>query len=91
MQSQLINLIIFKYLIVDEAAILALYHQTIDGWNKGSGESFVAPVAEDGDLVVFDGTHFEGRQETVPFHQHLFDPYVKGSRWLVAVVLVVVY
>jgi len=52
----------------------------MDGWNKGSGESFAAPFAEDGDLVGMDGTHLKGRQEIISFNQQLFDTYVKGSR-----------
>ncbi len=64
----------------DEAAIHALYQQLMDGWNKGSGEAFAAPFAEDGDLVGMDGTHLKGRQEIISFNQQLFDTYVKGSR-----------
>ena len=64
----------------DEAAIRALYQQLMDGWNKGSGEAFAAPFAEDGDLVGMDGTHLKGRQEIISFTQQLFDTYVKGSR-----------
>ena len=64
----------------DEVAIRSLYQQLMDGWNKGSGEAFAAPFAEDGDLVGFDGTHLKGRQEITSFHQQLFDTYVKGSR-----------
>jgi uncharacterized protein (TIGR02246 family) len=51
----------------------------IDGWNKGSGDAFAAPFAEDGDLVGFDGMHLKGRQEIASFHQQLFDTFVKGS------------
>jgi uncharacterized protein (TIGR02246 family) len=57
-----------------------LYQQLMDGWNKGSGEAFAAPFAEDGDLVGMDGTHLKGRQEIISFNQQLFDTYVKGSR-----------
>ena len=64
----------------DEAAIRSLYQQLMDGWNKGIGEAFAAPFAEDGDLVGFDGTRLKGRQEIVSFHQQLFNSYVKGSR-----------
>jgi uncharacterized protein (TIGR02246 family) len=64
----------------DEAAIRALYQQLMDGWNKGNGEAFAAPFAEDGDLVGMDGTHLKGRQEIISFNQQLFDTYVKGSR-----------
>lgn len=64
----------------DEAAVRALYQRLMDGWNEGSGEAFAAPFAEDGDLVAFDGTHFKGRREIVPFHQQLFQTYLKGTR-----------
>jgi uncharacterized protein (TIGR02246 family) len=64
----------------DETAIRTLYQQLMDGWNKGSGEAFAAPFAEDGDLVGFDGTHLNGQKEIVSFHQRLFNSYVKGSR-----------
>ena len=64
----------------DEAAVRGLYQQLMDGWNRGSGDAFAAVFAEDGDLVAFDGTHFEGREEIAPFHQQLFDKWMKGSR-----------
>jgi uncharacterized protein (TIGR02246 family) len=65
---------------VDEAAVRALYQQLMDGWNQGSGAALAAVFTEDGDLVGFDGTHFKGRQEIAPFHQQLFDKWLKGSR-----------
>jgi len=64
----------------DEAAVRALYQRLMDGWNRGSGEDFAAVFAEDGDLVAFDGTHFKGREEIAPFHQELFDKWLKGTR-----------
>ena len=64
----------------EEAAVRALYQQLMDGWNQGSGDAFAAVFMEDGDLVGFDGTHFKGRQEIAPFHQQLFDKWLKGSR-----------
>jgi uncharacterized protein (TIGR02246 family) len=64
----------------DESAVRALYQQLMDGWNKGSGDAFAAAFTEDGDLVAFDGTHFEGREEIAPFHQQLFEKWLKGSR-----------
>ena len=64
----------------EEAAVRALYGELMDGWNHGSGEAFAAAFTEDGDLVAFDGTHFEGREEIAPFHQELFDRWMKGSR-----------
>ena len=64
----------------DEVAVRALYTQLMDGWNKGSGEAFAAPFAEDGHLIAFDGTHFKGRDEIVSLHQPLFDKWLKGTR-----------
>jgi uncharacterized protein (TIGR02246 family) len=64
----------------DEVAVRALYAQLMDGWNKGSGEAFAAPFAEDGHLIAFDGTHFKGRDEIVSFHQPMFDKWLKGTR-----------
>jgi uncharacterized protein (TIGR02246 family) len=64
----------------DEAAIRGLYEQAMDAWNKGSGEAFAAVFTEDGDLVAFDGMHFRGRKEIAPFHQRLFETYLKGTR-----------
>jgi uncharacterized protein (TIGR02246 family) len=64
----------------DEAAVRALYQELMDGWNRGSGEDFAAAFTDDGDLVAFDGTHFKGRKEIAPFHQELFEKWLKGSR-----------
>src|ERR671910_2275273 len=64
----------------DEQAVRDLYTELMDGWNQGSGAAFAAPFAEDGDLVAFDGTHFKGREQIAPFHQELFDRWMKGTR-----------
>lgn len=64
----------------DKAAVRSLYQRLIDGWNVGNADAFAAPFAEDGDLVAFDGTHFKGRSEIVPFHRSLFRTYLKGTR-----------
>ena len=64
----------------DEAAVRALYQELMDGWNRGSGEDFAAVFTEGGDLVAFDGTHFEGREQIAPFHQALLEKWLKGSR-----------
>jgi uncharacterized protein (TIGR02246 family) len=64
----------------EEQAVRDLYTELMDGWNCGSGEDFAAVFTEDGDLVAFDGTHFKGREEIAPFHQELFDKWLRGSR-----------
>ena len=42
----------------------------------------------DGDLVGFDGTHLKGRREIGPFHQRLFDKWLKGTRLVGQVIAV---
>ncbi len=64
----------------EEAAVRDLYQELMDGWNRGSGDAFAAVFTEDGDLVAFDGTHFKGREEIAPFHQELFEKWMKGTR-----------
>jgi uncharacterized protein (TIGR02246 family) len=64
----------------DETAVRVLCQELMDGWNQGSGDAFAAVFTEDGDLVAFDGTHFKGRNEIAPFHQQLFDKWLKGTR-----------
>ena len=55
--------------VADEEAVRdLLYRELMEGWNRGSGEDFAAVFTEDGDLVAFDGTHFEGRAQIAPFH-----------------------
>src|ERR687893_1277168 len=66
--------------VADEAAVRDLYRELMDGWNRGSGEAFAAVFTEDGDLIGFDGAHFEGRAEITTFHQELFDKWLKGTR-----------
>jgi uncharacterized protein (TIGR02246 family) len=66
--------------VAEEEAVRDLYRELMNGWNRGDGEAFAAVFAEDGDLVAFDGTHFEGRAEIAPFHQELFDRWMKGTR-----------
>jgi len=66
--------------VTDEAALRALYEQIIDGWNKGSGNAFAAPFAEDADFVAVDGSYFKGRQEIAAFHHMLFEKVLKGTR-----------
>jgi uncharacterized protein (TIGR02246 family) len=66
--------------VAEEEDVRDLYRELMNGWNRGDGEAFAAVFAEDGDLVAFDGTHFEGRAEIAPFHQELFDRWMKRTR-----------
>lgn len=64
----------------DEAAVRDVYRQLMDAWNRGSGPAWAEGFTEDGHLVAFDGSHLQGRHEIAPFHQELFDKWLKGSR-----------
>jgi uncharacterized protein (TIGR02246 family) len=74
----------------DEIKVRELYRQMMDGWNKRSAGAFAAPIAEDGDLIGFDGSQLIGRSEIVSMLQRIFAdhptaPYVskvKSVRFL---------
>jgi uncharacterized protein (TIGR02246 family) len=74
----------------DEIEVRELYRQMLDGWNKRSAGAFAAPIAEDGDLIGFDGSQLIGRSEIVSMLQRIFAdhptaPYVskvRGVRFL---------
>jgi hypothetical protein len=52
----------------DANELRALYVAMMDGWNRGSGEAFAAPFADDMDFVAFDGTRFRTRDELIRTH-----------------------
>jgi uncharacterized protein (TIGR02246 family) len=64
----------------EETAVRDVYQQVMRAWNRGSGSALAALFTEDGHLVGFDGTHLRGRKEIGPFHQRLFDKWLKGSQ-----------
>lgn len=64
----------------EETAVRDLYQQLMQAWNRGSGSELAGLFTEDGHLVGFDGTHLSGQKEIGPFHQRLFDKWLKGSR-----------
>jgi uncharacterized protein (TIGR02246 family) len=62
----------------DESAVAALYHQLLDGWNRQDGEAYAAPLAEDADVVGFDGSQHSGRSEISSQMQKIFDDHATG-------------
>ncbi|HET9474314.1 MAG TPA: SgcJ/EcaC family oxidoreductase [Steroidobacteraceae bacterium] len=64
----------------DAEAVRTLYHQLMDGWNKGSAVEFAAPFADEFDFIAFDGVRFQRREELVRFHQPLFKTHLRGTR-----------
>jgi uncharacterized protein (TIGR02246 family) len=47
----------------EETTIQALYEQLLDAWNRRDAHAFAAFVAEDGNVVGFDGSQINGRAE----------------------------
>ncbi len=74
----------------DEIQVRELYRQLLDGWNKRSATAFAAPIADDGELIGFDGSQLIGRAEIITTLQQIFAdhqtaPYVskvKSVRFL---------
>ncbi len=64
----------------DEAAIRKIVSRIQDGWNKGDGNAFAAPFAEDADYVVINGMRIKGRSGIASGHQQIFDTIYKNSR-----------
>jgi uncharacterized protein (TIGR02246 family) len=53
--------------------------QLEDAWNKGDGEAFAAPFAEDAEFVNIRGEHHHGRTPIAMGHQAIFDSIYKDS------------
>lgn len=66
----------------DEAAVRVAFDRLAESWNRGDGAAYGRLFTEDGDYVVFDGTHLKGAQEIGSSHQRLFESWLKGSRLL---------
>ncbi|MHB8599528.1 MAG: SgcJ/EcaC family oxidoreductase [Ktedonobacteraceae bacterium] len=69
----------------DESAVVALYRQLLDGWNRRSADAFAASFTSDGVSIGFDGSQMSGQAEIVAelqqiFANHLTAPYVSKVR-----------
>jgi uncharacterized protein (TIGR02246 family) len=67
--------------VQQEDAIRSLYQQFIDAWNRRSAQDFAALVAEDGNVVGFDGSQLNGRTAIKAeleriFKEHQTAPYL---------------
>lgn len=47
----------------NESEVRALYQQLLAGWNKRNAHEFAALFAEDGHVIGFDGSQYNGRAE----------------------------
>ncbi|NIY70766.1 SgcJ/EcaC family oxidoreductase [Streptomyces malaysiensis] len=61
-------------------AMSAIPARMMEGWNRGDAIAFAADLAEDAELVDFEGTIHKGRNAVIAFNQPLFDTVLKGSR-----------
>jgi hypothetical protein len=69
----------------DESAVVALYRQLLDGWNRRSADAFAASFTPDGVSIGFDGSQMSGQAEIAAelqqiFANHLTAPYVSKVR-----------
>lgn len=69
----------------DETTLHDLYQQMIGGWNKGSAQVFVEPLAEDVEFVPFDGVRIRGRADVLRLHEALFATHLRGTTLVGAV------
>ena len=69
----------------DENAVVALYLQMLDGWNRHSADAFAATFTPDGVSIGFDGSQMSGQTEIAATLQQIFDnhltaPYISKVR-----------
>lgn len=63
----------------ERQAVLAAVELQKDAWADGDGTAYAATYTPDGELVVFDGTHLQGRQEIADFMQFAFDNFLPNT------------
>jgi uncharacterized protein (TIGR02246 family) len=63
----------------DEDAILSLYRNLIDAWNRRDAAAFAELLAEDGHVVGFDGSQMDGRAETEKALAAIFASHATGG------------
>jgi len=63
----------------DRQAIMQLFAQMSEAWNKGDAESFAACFTDDADYVTFNGSHLKGRREIADVHARLWSGVLRGS------------
>ncbi len=61
-----------------ESPIAALYHNLLDAWNRRDAAGFAALFAEDGNVVGFDGSLMNGRQEIETTLRAIFKDHLTG-------------
>jgi uncharacterized protein (TIGR02246 family) len=62
-----------------DQAIRDLYERLLDAWNRGSAQDFAASFADDGEVVGFDGSQMDGRDEIETELGRIFADHPTGS------------
>lgn len=62
----------------EESEIRALYQALIDGWNSRNAQNMAAVIAEDGDMIGFDGSQMHGRSEITTTLTSIFADHPTG-------------
>jgi uncharacterized protein (TIGR02246 family) len=67
-----------KDMTIDQS-VQTVLDQLQDGWNRGDGEAFAAPYADDAEFVTVQGMRVTGRRAIAAGHQGIFDTIYAGS------------
>lgn len=63
----------------NESRVRLLYRKLLDAWNRRSADEFAALIAEDGNLVGFDGSPHNGRLEIASAIRQIFDDHMTAA------------
>src|SRR5262245_60125955 len=62
-----------------EGEIRTLHRQLIEAWNKRSAKDFATLIADNGNLIGFDGSQMNGRVEIETELQRIFTDHVTAT------------
>ena len=68
----------------DQGAVRALYRQLLDVWNRQDAQAYAGLIAEDGNIVGFDGSQMDGRAAVVDEIGRIFADH-QTARYIAAV------
>ena len=64
----------------DETAIRSIPEQIMSAWTQGDGDGIAAVFAEDADVIVGDGSYWQGRAAIAANFEAQFGGWLKGTR-----------
>src|SRR2546426_714847 len=70
---------------VVESKLRSLLQRVLAAWERGDGRALAAEFADDGDIVFFEGSCLQGRDQIAAVMQHLFETTLRGTRCLAQV------